>query len=319
MALFLGIDGGGSKTQCLVGDESRVIATATGGGSNVARLGESVARQNLHAVIEKACAMAGIAATGIDGVCAGVAGVSVAGVRETVQAILLELTQAPVQVVGDMEIALHDAFRELPGVVVISGTGSIAFGRDNHGQTTRAGGWGPVISDEGSGHWIGRAAVAATLRAHDGGEETLLAGRIAGSWVVSGVRGVAARANEFPAPDFASLFPLVLASAGQGDAMAIEILRSAGAELAGIVSVVIRRLWKQGQQVRVAIGGGVFSNSSMVRHWFYSALRESCPGACASFQIVNAARGALDLARKPGAKPKNMADKGNAKGAGVEI
>ena len=84
-----------------------------------------------------------------------------------VRRLVSEFVSGEVAVVGDMVIAMEAAFGGGPGVIVIAGTGSIAYGRNSAGQTARAGGWGFAISDEGSGHWIGRSAVAACMRAFD--------------------------------------------------------------------------------------------------------------------------------------------------------
>src|SRR5580693_7738002 len=168
----LGIDGGGTKTLCAVGDESKLLATATAGPSNVLRVGEAQARESLHQSVRQACAAAGITPAQVTNTCVGAAGAARPQVAETVRRILAEIlpsTKAPstINVVGDMQIGLEAAFGAGPGVLVIAGTGSIAYGRDAHGNTARAGGWGFAISDEGSAHWIGRAAAAALVRDMD--------------------------------------------------------------------------------------------------------------------------------------------------------
>src|SRR5579863_7431190 len=176
---FIGIDGGGTKTFCAVGDESQTLATATAGPSNVLRVGEAQARESLHQAVRQACAAAGITLAQVSRTCIGAAGAVRPEIAEIVRRALAELLPSPVQasntqtssvqpsninVVGDMQIALEAAFESGPGVIVIAGTGSIAYGRDAHGNTARAGGWGFTISDEGSAHWIGRAAAAALVR-----------------------------------------------------------------------------------------------------------------------------------------------------------
>src|SRR5512138_830632 len=148
MAYFLGIDGGGTKTTCLAGDESRVLGSATAGGCSIVRLGEEAARRNLQAAIQQAGEQARISPLQITSVCLGAAGVSATGAREKLAAIIRELVPGRVAVVGDMDIALQAAFSDGPGVIVIAGTGSIACGRNQDGKTARVGGWGYAISDE---------------------------------------------------------------------------------------------------------------------------------------------------------------------------
>ena len=161
VAIYLGIDGGGSKTSCLIGDETSVLGTGTGGASNVVRVGEAQARESLASAIRQACTVANLNPSQISSVCVGLAGAARTEISELVKRIVSELVPGKVKVVGDNVIALEAAFGGGPGVIVIAGTGSIAYGRNREGQTARAGGWGFAISDEGSGHWIGRTAVAA--------------------------------------------------------------------------------------------------------------------------------------------------------------
>ncbi len=165
MAFYLGIDGGGTKTRCALGDETTTLASAVAGGSNVIRVGEAQAREALQSAVREVCAAARIDPTRIGRVCIGAAGAARPEVAGKIQRIIAELTPASIEVVGDTLIALEAAFGTGSGVIAIAGTGSIAYGRDATGRTCRAGGWGYAISDEGSGHWIGQRAVSAIVRA----------------------------------------------------------------------------------------------------------------------------------------------------------
>ena len=167
MAYYLGIDGGGSKTTCAVGDETSLLAMAVAGPSNITRVGEVRARESLHQAIRQACAEAKIDPRQLSRACVGAAGAGRKEIASVVRKIVAEVIPGAVEVVGDMQIALQAALGTGPGVIVIAGTGSIAYGRDAQGKTARAGGWGFAISDEGSAHWIGRAAVGSVLRAVD--------------------------------------------------------------------------------------------------------------------------------------------------------
>ena len=298
MAIFLGIDDGGSKTRCLVGDEGCLLGVGEAGGSNVVRLGETVARANLRQAIAAACDAAGLLPSDIEHVCVGVAGASVREVNTAVREAVRELVPGEVEVVGDMVIALASAFADQPGVIVIAGTGSIAFGRNAQGQSARAGGWGYAVSDEGSGHWVGRHALSAVLRAHDEGRDTALTAAVLQAWNAGDLRDLVRAANAHPAPDFAQLFPVVLQSAKEGDELAASLLAQAGAELAALAKVVIQRLWARGVQMRVAMGGGVFQHSPQVRRVFLNAVRAEHPSAAVCFRVVDASEGALLLARR---------------------
>jgi glucosamine kinase len=332
---FLGIDGGGTKTLCAVGDESKLLATATAGPSNVLRVGEAQARESLHQSVRQACAAAGITPGQVTNTCIGAAGAARPEVAETVRRILAEIlpsTKVPstINVVGDMQIALEAAFGDGPGVLVIAGTGSIAYGRDAHGNTARAGGWGFAISDEGSAHWIGRAAAAALVRdmdrtemhrtdparteaarsagdskSHTALQSSPLASALMKAWNVVSLEEFARAPASANPPDFAALFPAVVASTEDS---ATQILASAGAELAHLASVVICRLFPPSRTsetnvaasaapIPVAMAGGVFRHAAVVRQVFYNQVRWLDPGVQVQPEIVEPVEGALRLAR----------------------
>jgi N-acetylglucosamine kinase-like BadF-type ATPase len=300
VAIFLGIDGGGSKTSCLIGDETSILGSGSAAGSNLVRVGETQAREALATAIRQACAVAQVVPSQIQRVCVGLAGAARPEIRDRVLQIVSELIPGDVEVVGDIVIVLQAAFSDGPGVIVIAGTGSIAYGRNSEGDTARAGGWGFAISDEGSGHWIGRSFVAAAIRACDEGEdqnpralESLMK-----SWRLETREQLVPAANATPPPDFAALFPMVLSLADSGDPIAREVLIQAGTELAKLAGTVIRRLFPQSNSVPVAMSGGVFGSSALVRQVFYNNLRSAHPEAAINPSVIEPVRGALELARK---------------------
>jgi N-acetylglucosamine kinase-like BadF-type ATPase len=297
MTYFLGIDGGGTKTSCVVGDDTSVLSVGVAGGCNIVRLGAEQSRANLHVAIRQACEKAGVSPQEVAQVTIGAAGISATDVRESLRRFVGELLPCSIDVVGDHDIAFEAAFAGEPGVIIAAGTGSIACGRNSKGQIARAGGHGFAISDEGSGHWIGRTAVARTLAARDRGEPTILDGLIAETLQIQPSELVK-KANAVPAPDFASLFPAVLRAAEAGDAIAVGVLNVAGAELAKLTVVVILRLWEQDKPVRVGMVGGVFANSEIVRTEFASRLRANCRWVEVLPEVVDPLLGALSLARK---------------------
>lgn len=298
VSYFLGIDGGGSQTTCVLGDESKVLASVTVGGSNIVRLGERQTRAALEQGLREACKAAAIKPAQITAVCAGIAGAAREENRAQIAAILSKLVGAQVTVVGDMEIAHQAALNGSPGIVVISGTGSIAYGRDASGHSARAGGWGFAFSDEGSGHWIGVQAIAAVARSLDAGTCTKLSERILESWHLASYDELMQQANASPAPNFAALFPDVLVAAEAGDSAACDLLTRAGVELAGLAVVVFRRLWKPNDSITIAQAGGVFENSPTVRDSFQRELKNSIPQAEIFLSQARAAEGALAMARK---------------------
>lgn len=301
MGFYLGIDGGGTKTRGVLGDETTVLATAVSGGCNVVRLGETQARASLHAVVGQVCVIAKVSTDQIQAVCIGAAGAARPEIAAKLRSILAQIDPqftAHIEVVGDAVIALEAAFGSSPGVIAIAGTGSIVYGRDASGHTARAGGWGFAISDEGSGHWIGRHAISTLLRARDEGSETALTALILEAWKLDSIDALIQCANATPPPEFPRLFPIVARAAGEGDVIARELLSRAGAELAALAGIVLRRVAPIPPYVPVAMTGSVFRQSEEVRRVFYNELDGSFPGIKLLDDFVDPVMGALALARR---------------------
>jgi N-acetylglucosamine kinase-like BadF-type ATPase len=295
VGIYLGIDGGGSKTAWAIGDEHSVIASGVVGPSNFVRVGEDRAREALLAAITQACAVAGVKPSQVQRACLGLAGAGQEKIRTWAQSTVREVFSGEIYIVGDMVTAHQAAFQGGPGAIVIAGTGSIAFARNARGETARAGGWGFAISDEGSGHWIGRKAISAALRAADERNEIPLQANLLQCWKLNRCEQLAAAANASPPPDFASLVPAVTASAEAEDAIASAVLESAGIELGDIAAVVIRRALSP--DPRVAMSGGVFRHSRHVRESFFNRIRGLYPRAHIVSDVVDPIDGALALAR----------------------
>jgi glucosamine kinase len=318
VAYYLGIDGGGTKTTCAVGDEVALLATAIAGASNMVRAGEAEARRSLHRAIEQACAAAGISPQQIARTCVGAAGAGSDAIATTIRRAVAEIVSGEVVVTGDMQIALEAAFPGAPGIVVIAGTGSIAYGRNEQGSVARAGGWGFAVSDEGSAYWIGRNAVSAVFRAWDGMQRGFTPGRQEGTHAeanpaqldvplfhalrqnlnVTSMDDLVRAANATPPPNFAALLPAVVACSDAGDKLAQEILTRAAGELAQLAALIIPKLFYEvGAKVSFAMVGGVFRHSGRVREVFYNEVRKLSANAEMLAQVVDPVEGALHLAR----------------------
>src|SRR5690348_12299355 len=165
---------------------------------NLVRSGEAQVRTNLHEAIRQACAAAKVDPSQVKRVCLGTTGAGRPQAAELLRRILAEVLPAESKVVGDTVIALHAAFDNGIGIVVIAGTGSIAYGRNHEGDTARAGGWGYAISDEGSGQWIGRTAVSAALRSYDEGEGSRIFEVAWKAWGIEGIDDLVRVANAVP-------------------------------------------------------------------------------------------------------------------------
>lgn len=298
MTFFLGIDGGGTKTRCVLGDEDSVLASGTGSGCSVLRVGEACARDSLAGAIHEACVQGGVSPRQVTRTCAGIAGAGDDGIASLLQRLLIEIIGGAIEVIGDMEVALESAFGGGPGIVVIAGTGSIVFGRNDRGETARAGGWGRILCDEGSAHWIVIKAIHSALHELDRGCDSRLLNDLLTFLDLRTPSDLVVYAGGSPTPEFAPAFPVVLAAAERGDDMACAVLRSAGVELAGQARIVAQRLFQDAPEVPTATHGGVFAGSATVRSAFADAVLETCPRSRVLDVVVDPALGALQRARR---------------------
>jgi len=298
MAFYLGIDAGGTKTICAISDGGEIVGKGASGTIKIKKVGVEKARIALEETLARAFDAAKVAPEQISASCVGVAGAGLPEVVDWTRTNMHGLVPGPLKVVGDSDIAHESAFHGGPGVLVIAGTGSIAIGKNSRGVTARAGGWGPMISDEGSGFWIGRRAVSTAMRAYDAGQSTSLITKIMEGWKIATRDGVVSIANSSPPPDFSALVPQVLECADKGDALAEEILSIAGAELAQLAKIVIRKLSLGGSLLKAATTGGVFKHSDTVRRVFFNALRADLPEVETIPEPVDPIYGAISLAIK---------------------
>jgi glucosamine kinase len=280
-----------------VGDEKSTLGTGSSSSSKVQRVGEARARESLSTAVGEACAQAGISPRQISRACAGITGSARPEIAQVMKEMVRSMVDGEVEIVGDVEVAFEDGFSCRPGAIVIAGTGAIAYGRNSDGQIARAGGWGSLVSDEGSGYWIGVEAVRAALRARDRRADPAFLARLVDGLGVSGFDDLIVRVNAIPAPDFAMLFPVVLSAAESGDEAARAVLSRAGCELGKMAEIVITRLFGS-NACEVATHGGVFASNAIVRASFAQQLQTRNPQATLLDHHIDAARGALMRARK---------------------
>ncbi len=291
---FLGIDAGGSKTAIALGDEYRALARFQTGSVKLGRVNEREARENLLSGLRSVCEAAHQIPDSICCCCIGFSGAS----RADLVAFLLRIAKdampsARVEIVGDHIAAHRAAFPDGVGILTVAGTGSICYGRNAKGEEARAGGYGPVVSDEGSGSWIGREAVRRALSATDEGADAYLLNEILKHWELKDIQGLIGHANEVAPAEFASLFPVVLRAA-EADLAARTLLDDAARQLADLTVVVARRLSVE----RIAITGGVADASERLREAFAVDVQHGLPRAQFMSGKIEAAEGALSLARE---------------------
>jgi len=302
MAKFVAIDAGGTKTQCWVADETHVLASATGGTVKLMSVGEEVATKRLQELVRSAAIEAHVGPDEITRTCMGLAGIGADKVKQWAEKTLRGMVSGKVAVLGDEAIALEAAFKGGPGVFVIAGTGSNVIGRCSDGTRLSAGGWGPVIGDEGSGGWIGLEAVKAALRARDRGQPTDLLAEIQGFWGLQSLGELVAKTNHSKRTNFAELTTVVASGAQHGDPVALRVLERAGEELAEQASLVVRKMRAVRCQPRdisrLAYTGSVLGKISLVREAMTERLKELVPEMEVSPTEVNSLEGALWIARQ---------------------
>jgi N-acetylglucosamine kinase-like BadF-type ATPase len=298
MIHVVGIDAGGTKTVCHLADEhGQLIGDARGPGANLQAVGELQVEKVLHQVMEEAIGDRDIAPAAI---CLGIAGVDRADDAAVVRGIMRRIGfKARVLVVNDALVALEAGTCGEPGVVIVSGTGSIAYGRNRTNQAARAGGWGYVLGDEGSGYWIGRAALRAVLRESDHrGPVTALTPLLLKRFGIAQAQGVLHQVyyGGLKPPEIGALAECVQEAFQAGDAVAIGILRAAANELESSGLSVARRLAMIGESFTFVLSGGIFRAVPWLREELERRLPVAAPRAVTRLLEREPAAGAVALA-----------------------
>jgi N-acetylglucosamine kinase-like BadF-type ATPase len=299
MGYFLGIDGGGTHTTAWLADQNlSVVARVQAGPSNPVKVGLASAQRELGRAYREALREARIRPSKLDGVCAGLAGGDSAPVQRSMLRWMRKAIPARAHLMTtDAAVTLAAALGSSQGIIVIAGTGSIAFGRDRHGGILRVGGWGSQFDDAGSGYDMGRKAIAAALRAHDGrGKTTSLTQALCRELGLSKI--TEAVPMQLTPQNIAALFPLVQQEANAEDAVARRLCREAAGDLAELATTIITRLrWKR-RAVPVVCSGGIFRSSPLIRRAFARLVHQHAPRARITLLEREPVEGALLLARQ---------------------
>ncbi|HEY1744041.1 MAG TPA: BadF/BadG/BcrA/BcrD ATPase family protein [Granulicella sp.] len=303
MAYFLALDAGGTKTDFVLADETNELGRVRTGTIKRMRTSADIAEHNLQTALGELTKQASVNLREITRICVGTAGETVPLVTDWIRTALHAHVGGELILVGDVEIALDAAFFGKRGVLVLAGTGSNTAGRSSGGQIVTAGGWGPALADQGSGHSIGHQALRNVFSALDEERETSLLAKILGFWNLDSVPSLVEYANRQPSPDFSKLTKLVVECASEGDPVAAETLQQAGRDLATVASHVIRKVLKvegNGQQTdvpQVAATGSILQNVLPVRLEMESSLRHIFPEIKILPGVVDPIAGALWRAR----------------------
>ena len=257
MRWAMGIEGGGSKCDCLIADEEgRVVGCGRGGPTNPWFVSRSVVRASIGRAVRGALNSTGSRDHRVAAVCGFTLHsneILRAVVEETVGAARLRFTT-------EEEAVRVELRRQEVGVVIIAGTGSNTYGRNRRGERANVGGWGQKLGDEGSGSDIGRQAVRAAIRSWDGrGRPTELEERVVRYFGVESIEDLKTvfYLKSVSRHKLSGLAEEVAAAARQGDGVARGILAAAGRELGIAACALIRRLRMEKQAFEVILSGGL--------------------------------------------------------------
>jgi N-acetylglucosamine kinase-like BadF-type ATPase len=268
--LVIGVDGGGTTTRAVILDgQLRVRAEGRAGPSNPLRVGIANAGSAIRDAIDQACSELSIHRNDILAAAVGLAGVRRHDIRDRVRERLRECLKeiSVIELLTDGEIALYGATGGRPGLVVIAGTGSICCGRNPQGRHVCAGGWGPIVGDEGGAAWIARKALQAVARATDGrGKKTSLSLAALTYFKVAAAEDLstAIYAPTMTNDRLAGFGKHVMRVAQAGDEVARDILRRAGRHLGIAARAVIQNLRMENEKFPVAYVGGVYGAGELV-------------------------------------------------------
>ena len=296
-AIVIGIDGGGSRTRVMVADEGGKEIVTVEAGASAVRPGQAEESADVMvAGVRDALAACDMTHVMPKVLCVGVAGVGRDAERDALfQALVGREVAEEVVVHTDAMVALDDAFGDGAGLLVISGTGSVGYGRGPTGAFARCGGWGAVCGDEGSGGWIGRRALSIVTAAHDGREpETALTGGILTAAEVNEVADLVPWAATATPAALARLAPVVLSVAQGGDLRANSLVTLAVEELVLHARALARQLFgDERAAVPLALGGGMLGKGSLLRKRMVHRLKTAVPGANVREEEIVPVRGAV--------------------------
>lgn len=303
MDLVLGIDGGGTKTAAVIVDSAgHVLGSGEGGPSTYGVVPLEVTRHSIATAVAAAARQAGLFTHKFSAAFLGLGNVASQTDRRAVHAMALELGLASSGTIGvdhDIRIALAGGLSGRPGLVMIAGTGASCFGMNAAGATWRAGGWGPLIDDEGSSYWLGLQAMRAAVLDFDGrGLTTQLTQAVVDCLALGEMNEIMNRlyAAEMTRTEIAALAPLVFTTARQGDAVAQRLINQGCAAMAECAWAVAQRLDLAQAASELAIVGGLTNAGKAFLAPFKAAVTARLPRCAVHLAEFSPAIGAAFLA-----------------------
>jgi len=273
---IIGIDGGGTKTHAIIANSrDEILAEHFAGPTNFQIIGEERSAEIIVELIQSCCESADCKSTDVVSVVLGLTGAGRIAEQKRVAAVVQryakrqKITLKKLIVESDARIALEGAFKGEPGIILIAGTGSIAFGKDAKGKIYRVGGWGRILGDEGSGYFLGRLGLSAVAHHLDErGKKTMLTSLIAKKYKLANQESIinAVYSNDF---DIASVAPLVLEAASKKDEVCRMIVQHATLELAEHVRIISEKIEKASRsriksKIHLSFIGGLITNDTLL-------------------------------------------------------
>lgn len=299
--IYLGVDGGGTKTHAvLFDDEKTAVGEGFAGASNPLRVGVETAVANIYQATVAACDAANVSRGDIAAATFGLAGVRRLDLRQRIRERFAEqLKIQSIEIVSDAEIALFGTTLGKAGVVLIAGTGSVCYGKNETGETAIAGGWGPLAGDEGGGASIARRGLQAIAKASDGrGQATKLSAAGIEYFRTSTPENllVAIYSPQMDNTRIAGFARHVAETARAGDAVAVEILREAGHELGLAVNAVVGKLNLKNKKIPVGLVGSIFRAGALITDSLTATVHQFAPKAYLAMPLLQPASAAAQMA-----------------------
>ena len=296
----VGVDGGATKTVALIGaEDGKVLGYGRSGSSNYHNIGSAAAGRAIKEAVTKARRRAKIGTSKVEVAAVALAGIDSSRDRASALRILRKIKIARRSLlIHDSLAALRAATHGGPGIIVISGTGSAAAGMNRGGDYARAGGWGYLVDDEGSGYDIGMKALRSAIRMMDGrAPRTKLAAILKRRFRVRRLEDVFSKiySGKLGVDAIAALSPLVSASA-TNDKVSREILNRAGVSLAELACAVARRLRMTRDDFPIVLVGGTYRSGRHLLQPLRVRVRKECPRAKVKIMTIEPALGALSIA-----------------------
>ena len=303
----LGVDGGGTHTRAALADaDGCVLAEGHAAAANLVRVGLSAAVVNVERAVNEACQKLQIESSQIAAACFGLAGVGHAKHHAAMLAALrAAFPRVAIQLATDARIALAGATDLRLGVVIIAGTGSISCGINAAGRFARAGGWGPVMGDEGSGSYVGRRALEAVVMAYDQrGAPTSMTAEVLRQFGVNAppelppvIYDASPEERQVVQQKISQLARVAVQCAQAGDWVALQILQAAALELARAACAVIAQLELARERFHVAYVGGVFEAGELMLAPLRAEIQRVAPLAELGAPLHSPMVGAVKLAQ----------------------